>query len=246
MTNTTSTLPKALQRALELFTDPPVNPDAGHGYLDVLGEGADDGPAKNTGRIQAAWASPLGSLFYDNAQALSRRVFTAMVAPIDWLAVPQRGLALDVGCGPGSITAKLAHAVGPGGLALGVDLSRPMLDRAVQSAAGPNTGFLLADAQKLPFRDHTFDAAVSLAVLQLIPDPKAALAEISRVLKPGGRLAVMVPTAGRAATLLRRLPNAGAHAFGEDEIGDILEDQGFASVRVKNAGTLQWVRGKRA
>jgi ubiquinone/menaquinone biosynthesis C-methylase UbiE len=72
------------------------------------------------------------------------------------------------------------------------------------------------------------------------------LAEISRVLKPGGRVAVMVPTAGRAATLLRRLPNAGAHVFDEDEIGDILEDQGFASVRVKNAGTLQWVRGKRA
>jgi hypothetical protein len=41
------------------------------------------------------------------------------------------------------------------------------------------------------------------------------------------------------------LPNVGAHLFGEDEIGDILEDHGFTSVRTKNFGTLQWVRGKR-
>jgi arsenite methyltransferase len=246
MTTDTTTLPPALQRALELFTDPPADPDVSHGYLDLLDDDSEDGPDKNTGRIQAAWASPLGSLFYDNAQALSRRLFTAMVPPIDWLEIPQGGIALDIGSGPGNLTATLGHAAGPDGLALGVDVSRPMLDRAVKAAAGPNIGFLRADAQQLPFRDASFDAAMSVAVLQLVPDPKAALAEISRVLKPGGRLAVMVPTAGRAATWLRRLPNAGAHIFDEDEIGDILEDHGFASVRVKNAGTLQWVRGKRA
>ena len=86
---------------------------------------------------------------------------------------------------------------------------------------------------------------VSIAVLQLIPDPAAALAEMARVLRPGGRLAVMVPTAGWAARLWRKLPNAGAHLFGEDELGDILEDHGFVSVRTKNFGTIQWVRGKR-
>jgi arsenite methyltransferase len=40
------------------------------------------------------------------------------------------------------------------------------------------------------------------------------------------------------------LPDIGAHVFGEDEVGDILEENGFASVRVTNAGTFQWVRGK--
>jgi arsenite methyltransferase len=55
----------------------------------------------------------------------------------------------------------------------------------------------------------------------------------------------MVPTAGRAARFWRMLPTTGAHVFGEDEIGDILEDHGFVSVRTKNFGTIQWVRGKR-
>ena len=84
-----------------------------------------------------------------------------------------------------------------------------------------------------------------MAVLQLIPDPSAALAEMARVLRPGGRLAIMVPTAGSTARFWRKLPNVGAHAFDDDEIADILEDNGFASVRVRNLGTIQWVRGKR-
>jgi arsenite methyltransferase len=56
---------------------------------------------------------------------------------------------------------------------------------------------------------------------------------------------VMVPTAGRAARFWRKLPNAGAHVFSEDEIGDTLEDHGFVSVRTSTVGTIQWVRGKR-
>jgi arsenite methyltransferase len=97
-----------------------------------------------------------------------------------------------------------------------------------------------ADAQRLPLRDETVDAVIS--VLQLIPDPVAALVEMARVLRSGGRLAVMVPTAGLAARLLRILP---VHLFGEDEIGDILEDRGFIGVRTKSLGAIQWVRGKR-
>ena len=58
----------------------------------------------------------------------------------------------------GNVTASLARAAGPGGLALGVDISEPMLSRAVAAQAGPNVGFLRADAQRLPFRDATFDA----------------------------------------------------------------------------------------
>jgi arsenite methyltransferase len=115
----------------------------------------------------------------------------------------------------------------------------------VRAEAGPQVGFLRADAQRLPLRDQTVDAAVSIAVLQLIPDPAVALSEIARVLRPGGRLAVMVPTVGRAARLWRMLPNTGAYVFGEDELGDILEDHGFVSVRTKNVGTFQWVRGRR-
>jgi SAM-dependent methyltransferase len=245
MTDLDTQLPPALRRALELSSDPPADPDVRNGYLDLLGNQPAGGVPKNTGAIQAAWASPLGSLFYDSAQALLRRLMVAFRHPIEWLAIPQGGVALDVGCGPGSVTPSLARAAGPDGLALGVDISKPMLARAVRAQAGPQTGFILADAQQLPLRDETVDAVVSIAALQLIPDPAAALTEMSRVLRPGGRLAVMVPTAGPAARLWRKLQMAGAHVFGEDELGDILEDQGFTSVRTTNFGPIQWVRGKR-
>jgi arsenite methyltransferase len=247
MTDLHTELPAALRRALELLADPPSTPDVSNGYLDLLGaQSAEDAaPPKNTGAIQAAWASPIGSMLYDNTQALSRRLFAAMRPPTAWLAIPPGGIALDVGCGPGNITASLARAAGAGGLALGVDISRPMLARAVRAEAGPHTGFLLADAQQLPLRDETVDAVVSMAALQLVPDPQVALAEMGRVLRPGGRLVVMVPTAGRAASFWRIFPSAGAHIFGEDELGDMLEDHGFVSVRTNTVGTIQWVRGRR-
>ena len=245
MTDVHTSLPTALRRALDLLADPPADPDVSKGYLDLVGEAQDDTVPKNTGPIQAAWASPIGSLLYDNAQAFSRRLIAAWQHPAEWLNIPAGGIALDVGSGPGSITASLARAAGPDGLALGVDISEAMLDRAVRNEAGPHVGFLRADAQRLPLRDETVDAVVSIAVLQLIPNPSAALAEMARVLRPGGRLAVMVPTVGRAARIWQKLPNIGAHVFDEDEIGDILENNGFASVRVKDVANLQWVRGKK-
>src|SRR6202042_1773557 len=75
MTNVSTTLPPALNRALDLLVDPPAEPDASKGYLDLLNTPAteDAEVAKNTGAIQAVWASPIGSFLYDNAQALTRR-----------------------------------------------------------------------------------------------------------------------------------------------------------------------------
>jgi len=247
MTTANATLSPALERALGLLADPPAEPDASKGYLDLLGNSAanGEGPAKNTGPIQAVWASTIGSMLYDNAQAISRRFLASLQHPIEWLNIPQGGIALDVGSGPGSVTASLAEAAGPDGLALGVDISVPMLARAVRAEAGPHVGFLRADAQCLPLRDQTVDAVLSIAVLQLIPDPFAALSEIARVLRPGGRLALMVPIVRAAPELWRRLPNGGAYVFGDDEIGDFLEEHGFGSVRTKTIGTFQWVRAKR-
>jgi arsenite methyltransferase len=248
MTDSNRTLPPALRKAIELLADPPTEPDVSKGYLDLLGaQPADDSTlAANTGAIQRLWASPVGSLLYDNAQAIARRYFPAWHPSTEWLNIPPGGTALDVGCGPGSVTAALGRATGHDGLAVGVDISEPMLARAVSAHAGPHVGFLRADAQRLPLRDETVDAVVSVAVLQLIPDPAAALKEMGRVLRPGGRLAVMVPTVGRAAARVwQMLPNPGAHFFGDDELGDILEDHGFVGVRASSFGSIQWVRGKR-
>jgi arsenite methyltransferase len=240
-------LPPALRRALDLLSDPPANPDISNGYLDLLTDELSTGtePPKNTGTIQAVWASGIGSMLYDNAQALARRLASVWRLPIDWLNIPPGGIALDVGSGPGNVTAQLADAAGPDGLALGIDISEPMLARAVEAQSGPNLGFLRADAQQLPLRDETVDAATSLAVLQLIPNPAQTLSEIARVLKPGGRLAIMVPTAGSIGPLFRLLPDGGAHFFAEDELADILEDLGLVGVRTKTVGTFQWIRARR-
>jgi arsenite methyltransferase len=247
MTDVHISMPPALRRALDLLVDPPVNPDVSKGYLDLLSAGPDEDDAvpKNTGPMQAAWESPIGSLLYDHAQAISRRLISAWQHPIGWLNIPPGGTALDVGSGPGNITGSLARAAGRGGLALGVDISEPMLARAVRAESETHVGFIRADAQRLPLRDNTVDAVVSLGGLQLIPNPSAALAEMARVLRPGGRLAIMVPIFRHIARLRRKVPNGGAYVFDEDEIGDILEDNGFATVRVKNVGAIQWVRGKR-
>jgi SAM-dependent methyltransferase len=243
----TTNLPPALSRAIDLLADPPADPDASLGYLDLLKDvpDTDAAPPKNTGAIQAVWASGLGSMFYDNVQAFARKLVSAWQLPIEWLNIPSGGIALDVGSGPGNVTASLARAAGPDGLALGVDISEPMLARAVAAEAGPNVGFLRADAQQLPLRDETVDAVTSLAVLQLVPNPSATLAEIVRVLRPGGRVAIMVPTAGRGGELLRWLPNGGVHFFAEDELGDTFEDLGLVGVRTKTLGNIQWVRGRR-
>jgi SAM-dependent methyltransferase len=243
----TTTLPPALERAVDLLADPPANLNVEKGYLDLLEDRTDAQHAlpRNTGAIQAVWASGLGSMLYDNAQTLARRLMSFWELPLEWLNIPPGGVALDVGSGPGNVTAALARAAGPDALALGVDISEPMLARAVRAEAGPQVGFLRADAQQLPFRDETVDAAVSIAVLQLIPNPAATLAEMARVLRPGGRMAVMVPTAGRAGPLFRLLPDGGAHFFSEDELGDRFEDLGLVGVRTKATGPIQWVRGKR-
>jgi hypothetical protein len=68
---------------------------------------------------------------------------------------------------------------------------------------------------------------------------------MARVLRPGGRIAVMVPTVGAAGPLWGILPDGGVRFFGEDELGDIFEDLGLVGVRTRSFANFQWVRAKR-
>ncbi|MBI4312966.1 MAG: methyltransferase domain-containing protein, partial [Chloroflexi bacterium] len=95
---------------------------------------------------------------------------------------------LDCGSGPGSITLDLAEAVAPGQV-VGIDIEPTQAARAQANAAERgvlNVRFQTADVHKLPFDDSAFDAMFACAVLQYLRDPWQALAEMRRVLKPGG------------------------------------------------------------
>ncbi|MBI4340480.1 MAG: methyltransferase domain-containing protein [Chloroflexi bacterium] len=95
---------------------------------------------------------------------------------------------LDCGCGPGSITLDLAEAVAPGQV-VGVDIEPSQVALAQADAAQKgvsNVRFQTADVHKLPFDDGDFGAVFACAVLQYLKDPWQALAEMRRVLKPGG------------------------------------------------------------
>ncbi len=95
---------------------------------------------------------------------------------------------VDVGCGPGFYVLELLEQVGPGGRVVGVDASPSMLAVAARRcAAHDNASFVQADATSLPFDDGAFDAAVTVQVLEYVNEVGAALAELHRVLRPGGR-----------------------------------------------------------
>ena len=98
---------------------------------------------------------------------------------------------LDVGCGPGFYCLELSEIVGSSGFVLGVDSSAAMLQLARARCAGrENVELLEGEATALPVESGTFDGAVCVQVLEYVSEMDAALAELHRSLRPGGRAVV--------------------------------------------------------
>jgi SAM-dependent methyltransferase len=102
---------------------------------------------------------------------------------------------LDIGCGPGFLTGELAAEVGPDGWVCGIDISESGLQLARSRYAGQPlaawTDFREGNATALPFPDASFDAAVVVQVYEYVHDMATALAELERVLVPGGRVVIV-------------------------------------------------------
>jgi ubiquinone/menaquinone biosynthesis C-methylase UbiE len=101
---------------------------------------------------------------------------------------------LDVGCGTGTLAIEVARRIGRAGRVAGVDPSTQQIARARRSAARRNVpiDFQIGVIEHLPFPDQTFDVVLSTLMMHHLPDSlkRQGLAEISRVLKPGGRLVI--------------------------------------------------------
>jgi SAM-dependent methyltransferase len=161
---------------------------------------------------------------------------------------------VDIGCGCGATTLELARQVGPEGAVLGVDVSCPMLGRALARAKArglTQTDFVLADAQIAQLGREEFDLLFSRFGVMFFAEPTIAFANLRRMLRAGGRLAfvcwqsiqrnpwMLVPSLAIARHVQLSPPEPGQpgpFAFADPErLRGILSSAGFAEIRIEGA-----------
>lgn len=252
----------AIERVAELLTEQA----AGHagerglndaGYLDLL-----DGDLESTGPTQDLMVTRLVPAIYERywrpalgrlvkgvtGPGMSEEVRIARLL----LGLGEGDAVLDVACGPGNFTRAFARTVGPEGLAVGIDASRTMLERGgedLRESGLGNLTLIRGNATALPFREASFDAVCCFAALHLFAEPFAALDEMGRVLRPGGRIALMT-SVRRQLTLPPLKPlierASGMRVFEGDEIVEALEQRGFTGIHRRLSGLVQFVGGRLA
>ena len=191
--------------------------------------------------MTSAWLFNLGADVY--AWFTGNSTWRASCARMaERLAPCDPRLVLHLGCGPGVSALALAKTLANARV-VGLDAAPRMLAQARRRDPDRTVTWLRADAAHLPFRRGRVDACTGHSVLYLMPDRAAVLAEVRRVLRPGGRLVLMEPSA-RAATLEQVLklstdprhlvsvslwrPFSRLHGrFTEQSLVDTLERSGF-------------------
>jgi SAM-dependent methyltransferase len=253
---TESATSEALERASKLMPPEAAGRAAEgtgeSGYLDLLGE---DPPSTGltqdlmrTGVVpqiyERWWRPALGRVAKGiTGPGMAEEVRIARLL----MALSHGDSVLDLACGPGNFSREFARAVSESGLVVGVDASRTMLERAVddvERAEIRNLALIRASGEVLPFRDHSFDAVCCFAALHLFADPFAALTELTRVLEPGGRIAIMT-SVRRQVTLPPLKPlmerASGMRLFESDQIVNALRERGYDEMHQRLAGMVQFV-----
>ena len=171
---------------------------------------------------------------------------------LDTVGVDAANIALDVACGPGSVTRLLSERVGPTGRVTGADLSPAMLEIARERGTPSEGGaidWVECSADALQVDDHVFDVVVCQQGLQFFPDKPAALREMHRAARHGARLGIACwapiedsPKFAAMARALDRYLGADVGAkyragpFGltdGDELARLVKEAGFRDVRVE-------------
>ncbi|WP_415958505.1 class I SAM-dependent methyltransferase [Streptomyces sp. 021-4] len=126
----------------------------------------------------------------------------AYAAAARLLGLRPGGVVLDAGCGTGRALPALRAVVGPHGTVLGADLTPAMLEAAVRAGRAESGTLIRADVARLPLRDGALDAVFGAGLISHLARPEADTAELARVVRPGGMLALFHPI-GRAALAAR-------------------------------------------
>lgn len=222
------------------------------GYLDVMGR--DTVPQSAAQRVMGSTLLP--------------KIYERLWRPVAFFGFTMRNTAdedrlklrlldissgdtvLDVACGPGNTTRTLVGEVGSNGLVVGVDSAATMLEQAVRETPGDApAAYVRADGADLPFGDETFDAVSCYGALYLMDDPFGTVREMVRVLKPGGRIAILT-TCARGPSGLRRLTVAASQMaplrlFDVHEITMALRAAGLVDVERRVTAASQTVSGRR-
>jgi SAM-dependent methyltransferase len=212
----------------------------------------------NTGQPGGAWSAAFASAPRSAMNVYAEVMVPRMFEPwarelLDELAVEAGEAVLDVACGPGTVTRLAAARSGPTGRVTGSDLSPAMLAIAGSRepvADGAPIDYVEAPADRLPVADQSFDVATCQQGVQFFPGRLAALAEMRRALRPGGRIGIAVwkrieecpPFAvlGEAIRAVTGDELADRYAGGPwglpraDDLRALLERAGFQGVRVED------------
>jgi len=175
----------------------------------------------------------------------SPEVVAQRQAVLDGLQLHGGEAALDIGCGPGFVVEELARAVGPAGSVAAVDASESAIQLArARCAQYPNVTIGEGEATRLPYEDASFDVAVATQVYEFVANVKLALSELKRVLRPGGRAAIIDTdwrtvlwhsgNLGRMDRVMRAWDEHLAHPTLPRTLGVLLHEAGFA-VRARRA-----------